>query len=51
LVTDIDLKPGETEVVSAEFRGGSGNITYVEQPLVRDSSIEIIDLCSASKAG
>jgi hypothetical protein len=51
LVTDIDLKPGETEVVSAEFRGGSGKITYVEQPLVRDSSIEIIDLCSASKAG
>ena len=49
LVTDIDLKPGQSEVVSAEFRGGSGPITFIEQPLVRNTSLEIIDLCEYVK--
>ena len=51
LVTDIDLKPGQSEVISAEFRGGFGAITFIDQPLVRESSVEIIDLCSFAKAG
>ena len=51
LVTDIDLKPGQSEVISAEFRGGTGPITFIDQPLVRESSVEIIDLCSSAKAG
>jgi len=50
LVTDIDLKPGQSEVISAEFKGGFGAITFIDQPLVRESSVEIIDLCSFAKA-
>jgi len=50
LVTDIDLKPGQSEVISAEFKGGFGAITFIDQPLVRESSIEIIDLCRFEKA-
>jgi len=50
LVTDIDLKPGQSEVISAEFEGGFGAITFIDQPLVRESSVEIIDLCRFAKA-
>lgn len=50
LVTDIDLAPGESETVSAEFLGGVGPITFVDQPLVRESKIEILDLCRVREA-
>lgn len=45
LVTDIDLKPGESEAVIATFKGGSGRITFHDQPLVIPTALSISDHC------
>ena len=43
--TDVDLAPNQSETVLANFEGGSGKITYVDQPLVRKTQISIKDKC------
>ena len=44
-VADVDLAPGASEELLANFSGGVGNITYVDQPLVRETSLTIKDKC------
>jgi hypothetical protein len=44
-VADVDLQPGQSEELLANFSGGVGKITYVDQPLVRTTQIEISDKC------
>ena len=44
-VTDVDLAPGESEELLANFSGGVGNITFVDQPLVQVTKISIKDKC------
>lgn len=44
-VADVDLGPGESEELLANFSGGTGKISYVDQPLVRTTKIEISDNC------
>ena len=44
-VADVDLAPGASEELLANFSGGVGNITYVDQPLVRETSLTIEDKC------
>ena len=44
-VTDVDLAPGESEELLANFSGGVGNITFVDQPLVQATKISIKDKC------
>lgn len=44
-VADVDLSPGQSEELQANFAGGVGKITYVDQPLVRPTEIEIKDKC------
>ena len=46
-VTDVDLAPNQSETVLANFSGGVGKITYVDQPLVRKTQISIKDKCGA----
>ena len=43
--TDVDLAPNQSETILANFEGGSGKISYVDQPLVRKTQISIKDKC------
>ena len=44
-ITSLDLRAGQTRTVSIVFEGGTGPVTYVEQPLVRPGVNRIIDKC------
>jgi hypothetical protein len=44
-VTDVDLAPGESENLLANFAGGVGKITFVDQPLVRPTQLSIKGGC------
>jgi len=44
-ITDVDLAPNQSETVTANFTGGVGKITYVDQPLVRKTNLQIKDRC------
>ena len=44
-VADVDLAPGESEELLANFSGGIGNITFIDQPLVRETKLAIQDNC------
>jgi hypothetical protein len=44
-VVDVDLAPGESEEFLANFAGGTGKISFVDQPLVRTTEIDISDGC------
>jgi hypothetical protein len=44
-VADVDLAPGQSEDLLANFRGGVDKITFVDQPLVRETSLAIKDKC------
>jgi hypothetical protein len=44
-ITDVDLAPNQSEAVTANFTGGVGKITYVDQPLVRKTNLQIKDKC------
>ncbi len=44
-VADVDLSPGESEELHANFAGGVGKISFIDQPLVRTTQIEIKDKC------
>ena len=44
-VADVDLAPGGSEELLANFKGGEGRITFVKQPLVRDATLTIKDNC------
>ena len=44
-ITDVDLAPNQSETVTANFTGGVGKITYVDQPLVRKTILQIKDRC------
>ena len=46
-VADVDLAPGDSEELLANFSGGVGNITFVDQPLVRKTLLQIKDRCSS----
>lgn len=45
LVSDVDLSPLASEKITATFSGGSGAITFHEQPLVRKISLTLSDRC------
>ena len=42
---DIDLPPGQTQTVVANFENGWGPITWLDQPLVSPSTVLISDKC------
>ena len=44
-VADVDLSPCESEELHANFAGGVGKISFIDQPLVRTTQIEIKDKC------
>jgi hypothetical protein len=44
-VADVDLAPGESEELLANFSGGVGKVTFVDQPLVRETVLAIQDNC------
>jgi hypothetical protein len=44
-VADVDLGPGQSEEFLANFSGGTGKISYVDQPLVRSTILSISDKC------
>jgi hypothetical protein len=44
-VSDVDLAPGESEELLANFAGGVGKISFVDQPLVRPTSLTIKGGC------
>ena len=44
-VADVDLAPGASEELIANFRGGVGKITFIDQPLVRETKLAIKDRC------
>lgn len=44
-VADVDLRPGESENLLANFSGGVGKITFVDQPLVRPTQLSIKGGC------
>jgi hypothetical protein len=44
-VADVDLAPGASEELLANFSGGVGKITFVDQPLVMETNINIKDRC------
>jgi hypothetical protein len=46
-ITDVDLAPNQSEIVTANFTGGVGNITFIDQPLVRKTNIQIKDSCKS----
>ena len=48
LVADVDLLPGQSDEVSAIFSSGVGELTFIDQPLVRKSAIEINRICKRS---
>jgi hypothetical protein len=44
-VADVDLAPGASEELRANFSGGVGKVTFVDQPLVMETKINIKDRC------
>jgi hypothetical protein len=44
-VADVDLAPGESEQLLANFAGGNGSVSYVDQPLVIPTSLTIKGGC------
>jgi hypothetical protein len=44
-IVDVDLAPGESEVLLANFSGGTGKISFIDQPLVRATRVSISDKC------
>jgi len=44
-IEDIDLAPDASEVIVAQFKGGTGSLTSITQPLVRPEIIKIKDNC------
>ena len=44
-VADVDLAPGESEELLANFAGGVGNISFVDQPLVITTQLSIKGGC------
>ena len=44
-VADVDLAPGQSENLLANFAGGVGTITFVDQPLVRPTQLAIKGGC------
>lgn len=44
-VADVDLAPGASEELRANFSGGVGKISFVDQPLVKQTKINIKDRC------
>jgi hypothetical protein len=44
-VADVDLAPGESENLLANFAGGVGKLTFVDQPLVRPTRLTIKGGC------
>jgi hypothetical protein len=44
-VADVDLAPGESEELLANFAGGVGNITFVDQPLVIPTQVSVKGGC------
>lgn len=44
-VADVDLAPGGSEELLANFSGGVGKVTFVDQPLVQETKINIKDRC------
>ena len=44
-VADVDLAPGQSENLLANFVGGVGKITFVDQPLVRPTQLSIKGGC------
>lgn len=44
-VADVDLKPGESENLLANFAGGVGKVTFIDQPLVRPTQLNIKGGC------
>ena len=43
--TDVDLAPNQSETILANFEGGTGKISFVDQPLVRKTKLNIKDKC------
>ena len=44
-VADVDLAPGTREELLANFSGGVGKISFVDQPLVLETKLSIKDKC------
>ncbi len=44
-VADVDLAPGASEELLANFSGGVGKISFVDQPLVLETKLSIKDNC------
>jgi len=44
-VADVDLAPGSSEELRANFSGGVGKVTFIDQPLVQGTKINIKDRC------
>ena len=44
-VADVDLAPGQSENLLANFAGGVGKLTYIDQPLVRPTKVFIKGGC------
>ena len=44
-IEDIDLAPDASEVIVAQFKGGTGRLTASSQPLVRPEIVKIKDNC------
>jgi hypothetical protein len=44
-VADVDLAPGESEELLANFAGGVGNISFVDQPLVIPTELSVEGGC------
>ena len=44
-VADVDLAPGESEKLLANFAGGVGNISFVDQPLVIPTELSVKGGC------
>ena len=44
-VADVDLAPGASEELLANFSGGVGKISFVDQPLVLETKLSIKDKC------
>jgi hypothetical protein len=48
LVSDVDLSPKQSEEITAIFSAGSGPVTFIDQPLVRPSTLTIKDRCKVA---
>ena len=44
-VADVDLAPGESEELLANFAGGVGNISFIDQPLVIPTELSVKSGC------